>query len=358
MTKRITPSKHLSRPAHLPVESDVLRDLLVLAAEHGLDPQALLDRAQVGVSAEKVLEGSWRSSISHADFARFYAQCVWALDQQSSHQERRAPIRKLEFDLLCHCLITCRDLRGAMARLFDFSAMLHPRMGQQRLVMQGTRAVFIMDSLRAVRNEAAYLTDLTGLSSLRRLFGWLIGERLELAYVEMCYPPHLEEKTLSHLMPYPVRHRAPHNALVFDADFLDRPIRRTPAELEQWLSHFPFDVTQPQSKDAPITETVEAMIRSALERGAPTPSGRTMAAQLSISVGTLNRRLAAEGTSLRSAKQHCRIALAEVLLGDPRLSIGEIARRTGYSDYTALSRAFRAARGTSPSAWRDTSNNV
>lgn len=181
------------------------------------------------------------------------------------------------------------------------------------------------DSLRETRHEAAYPSDLTGLSSYARLFSWLIGESLDISGVDMNYPPHAGA-----LMPYPIRHDAP-RMLHFPAILLGRPIKRTPADLERWLSHFPFDPIEPQSSGTQHVELVERVLRSAWERCAG---------------------LKDEGPTLGAIKQQCRMDAAQRLLADPHLSVSEVARLTDYADFAALSRAFRSVTGLSPSAWR------
>ncbi|MEC3948157.1 helix-turn-helix transcriptional regulator [Sphingobium sp. HWE2-09] len=352
MTKRITSAKHLTRTAYPAVSASVLKELLGLLADHGLCAQPLLDEAGLPWPTETILKDGWNHPIPHGDFARFYALCVSALDREASRREGRLPFRKAEFDMLCHCVITCTSLGAAIARLLDFVAMLHPRLGQHRLEIDGQSAIFVMDPLRDSRNAAAYLTDLTGLSSFSRLFGWLIGEKLAVIEVDMDYSPRGIGQMLVHLMPYPIRHQAGRNALRFPATLLERPVRRNAADLEAWLDHFPYDPIEPQSFGVRHVELVEGVFQSALERGARLPSAKMLAARFAISVGTLNRRLADEGTTLRAIKQRARIDRAQRLLADPRISISEVARLTNYADYTALSRAFRAATGLSPSVWR------
>lgn len=353
MTKRIIGAKQLTRTAYPAVSASVLKELLALLADHGISPQPLLNDARLSWSAATILDDPWHEDVPHRDFARFYALCVGALEREASRREGRAPIRKAEFDMLCHCIISCTSLRAAIARLLDFTAMLHPRMGRHRLEVDRHKAVFVMDPLRETRNDAAYLSDLTGLSSFSRLFGWLIGDKLAVLQVDMDYPQRDTAQMLAHLMPHPIRHGAGRNALLFPANLLDRPIRRSPADLEVWLTHFPFDPVEPQSFDARHVELVERVFQSAIERSARLPSAKVLAARFAISVGTLNRRLADEGTTIRAIKRRCRIDMARRLLADSRLSINEVARLTNYADYTALSRAFRSATGLSPSAWRE-----
>ncbi len=48
-----------------------------------------------------------------------------------------------------------------------------------------------------------------------------------------------------------------------------------------------------------------------------------------------------------------RLAHAQILLGDPTISVEEVARASGFSGTAYFSRRFRQMLGVSPSAWRN-----
>ncbi|MFZ1575243.1 MAG: helix-turn-helix transcriptional regulator [Chromatiaceae bacterium] len=73
---------------------------------------------------------------------------------------------------------------------------------------------------------------------------------------------------------------------------------------------------------------------------------------------TLNRRLQAEGTSLRTLLDESRYRIARQLLRDTLFSVEDLAVALGYADATAFSRAFRRWSGTSASRWRATQPGV
>jgi AraC-like DNA-binding protein len=70
---------------------------------------------------------------------------------------------------------------------------------------------------------------------------------------------------------------------------------------------------------------------------------------LGVSVRTLNRRLAREGTSFKALLEAARSSLAGQLLRETRLPAIEIAAALHYTTPSAFSRAFRSwNRGVSP----------
>jgi AraC-like DNA-binding protein len=82
------------------------------------------------------------------------------------------------------------------------------------------------------------------------------------------------------------------------------------------------------------------------------PSASTTASRMKMSVRTLNRALAAEGTSYRAILDQLRHELACRHLVDSRLSICEIAFLLGFSDMSAFYRAFKRWTGRTPAEFR------
>jgi AraC-like DNA-binding protein len=345
-------TKWLSAPAPRGGSIPAARELLIHARDAGADVEALVRRAGLFHSAGAMMAAGWSGRISRVEFARLYAECTWALDAHASRQEGRKPLSKAELDLMCHCVITCRTLREAIDRAAAFSAMLIPRTARLTLeIGQGT-AELRMETVRATRNVSAYISDLTGLSTHLRLFGWLIGEEIVPRFVALRYPPLVSREVDTRLMPYAIVHDAPENMLRFPDHYLARPIVRTPSELERLLERFPFDLEEAQSKGAPLSEHVRISLRSALAQGAAFPTEAKIARQFSISPATLKRRLGEEGLTFSTIKASCRLDHARALLSDPRLSIAEVAARSGFSDPTTFSRAFRRWNGVAPGRWR------
>lgn len=76
------------------------------------------------------------------------------------------------------------------------------------------------------------------------------------------------------------------------------------------------------------------------------------AALLGLSVRTLQRLLAQEGTRFRTLRDTARYRRARALLTDPLLTIDDIAWQCGYSDTANFNRAFRAWSGLTAARYR------
>jgi len=75
---------------------------------------------------------------------------------------------------------------------------------------------------------------------------------------------------------------------------------------------------------------------------------RSVAHACGLSTRSLRRQLAASGQSFREEVARLRMEYAREAIVRQELSMGEIARRLGYSDQSAFTRAFRRELGVSP----------
>jgi AraC-like DNA-binding protein len=105
--------------------------------------------------------------------------------------------------------------------------------------------------------------------------------------------------------------------------------------------------------------TGNGTLRSAVEKEAERllPHGKakaqTVAKNLALSVRTLSRRLADEGTTYAEVVDQLRRSLALQYLKEPGISLSQIAWLLGYEGSTSFNHAFRRWTGQSPSAARN-----
>lgn len=124
----------------------------------------------------------------------------------------------------------------------------------------------------------------------------------------------------------------------------DDPIRIPPTGLiERNSSDFPREAD----------ELVVRAARMVRDRACKGLTVEQVADALPITYWTLNRRFkAAFGRSVRDEILHLRLAEARRLLATTRMSMSEIAERTGYGEANHFSASFRTHVGVSPSDYR------
>lgn len=142
-----------------------------------------------------------------------------------------------------------------------------------------------------------------------------------------------------------LRFNATRFAIRFDSGWLTHEIPTADAKERIRLARRVTELER--SRRASTSERTRATLAQVLIE-AP-PSVDRVARLLGISVRTLNRRLAREGTSFKALLEDARSSLARQLLRDTRLPAIEIAAALHYTTPSAFSRAFKGwSRGVSP----------
>jgi AraC-like DNA-binding protein len=148
----------------------------------------------------------------------------------------------------------------------------------------------------------------------------------------------------------PIRFATGENALVIPDGVLDLPCRGADPVLASLVDRHADD----RIRSHPASASVSDRVRSALEElfGSGEPSAAGVAARLRMSLRTLNRSLASEGTTYRALLDQLRHELAARHLANPHTSIAEVAFRLGFSDLSAFHRAFKRWTGRTPTEFR------
>ncbi|MFF4568423.1 AraC family transcriptional regulator [Streptomyces sp. NPDC001410] len=141
----------------------------------------------------------------------------------------------------------------------------------------------------------------------------------------------------------------PRPGFTISAADLGHPLEHDPVAHRVLVEHL-ADTTPRNSACLvrPVTELAEQM----LPKGVPTVED--IAVRLGLHPRALQRRLSAEGLSVTDLVDVVRRDTAERLLAETDMALGRIARRLGYAEQSALSRACRRWFGMTPSAVRRT----
>jgi AraC-like DNA-binding protein len=132
---------------------------------------------------------------------------------------------------------------------------------------------------------------------------------------------------------------ARHNALVFDAAQLDRPMKLTHEGLHKVLHAQARAQVEAFALDSTLKGRVRRMLVEQLSRGEV--SRAAVASRLATTESSLCRGLAEEGTTYREELEHLRRELAQHYLADDSLAIGEVRYKLGFRETGSFYKAFR-----------------
>jgi AraC-like DNA-binding protein len=141
---------------------------------------------------------------------------------------------------------------------------------------------------------------------------------------------------------------AEQSVLVFDERWLDRPLPNADPRLHKLMAERTAELHSRVSADliGLLRRVLTPLVTSA------DCSLESVAARMGLHERTLNRRLAAAGTSFRKVREDVRLEAARQFLEYTEKPAQDIAGILGYSDATAFSRAFRRWSGMAPTKWR------
>ncbi|MCK6188063.1 AraC family transcriptional regulator [Pseudomonas sp. EYE_354] len=179
---------------------------------------------------------------------------------------------------------------------------------------------------------------------------WLAGRRIPILAIELRCPPPDFCDDYRVMFSDNLRFDRPRTRMIFSADCLDLPIKRSPEELKRFLAHAPANILVKYRDPDSLATRIKQDLRHMPPETWPETEG--LATTLCISASTLRRRLAQEGQTYQGLKDSVRKELAIVWLAEPQISFAEIAARLGFADTSSFYKAFRKWSGSNPGHYR------
>lgn len=326
---------------HRTIASHFARAVLQGARHYDLDCRPILEQA--GIQPEWLNEP--RARIAPEQFARLI-QLVWRALDDEFIGFGLAPSRRGTFAMMCHTLIHCRTLEKALQRGFRFYGLFAqaPRLSLER---DGEWVRLCLDD-SSLRDPEHFLSE-SLLVIWHRLASWLIGQRIRLEQSTFAYPRPAHGAEYELLFYSPLQFDAERTALTFHHRYLNLPLLQDERTLKRFLERSPADLlARPDEGDS-----LSSQLRRLLSRDCTQwPDLETVADHLHISAQTLRRHLREEGASFQGLKDELRRDMAIYHLGQPNLSLQQIAEQLGFSEPSAFHRAFKKWTGLTPGVYR------
>jgi AraC-like DNA-binding protein len=159
-------------------------------------------------------------------------------------------------------------------------------------------------------------------------------------------PPPRRPRLYASQLGCPLVFNAPLNAIEIDRRDLYASKSGVDRHVHALLTTYAEYLLAKEPRSVSIGDMMVAAIRDGVALGRSDLA--FVARRLHLSARTLQRKIAASGTSFRALRDETRFQLATSMLAQDDLSIGEIAYRLGYSETAAFTRAFARRFGRSP----------
>lgn len=174
----------------------------------------------------------------------------------------------------------------------------------------------------------------------------VIGRDFRLEWFELAGAASGSGSGVSTVFSAPVRHGAIKGSLGFSSALLQRPLPQANPITARMCEQMCNELLR---KRSPRVDTA-AFIREHLagQSFRHPPSVVEYARMLNTTERTLKRRLQSEGTTFREISNGARLARADILMQDGRLSLAQIAAELGFSEPTTFSQAYKKWTGVPP----------
>jgi AraC-like DNA-binding protein len=258
-----------------------------------------------------------------------------------------AAVRARQLGLLGYVACFSGTLRDALGRLERYGRILTEAV---EVRLHEDRPGVVLAISHPALGSGLPIAQAYRLAAVLQLTREITGRDLVPAEVTFAYPQPRNLSAHRQHFRCPLRFAAPVASIVFRQQDLDLPIVRADETLAGYLGEYANQVLASLVRGDTVRYSVRAAIWSLLGEG--TPSLGRVAAALDTRPRTLQRRLAAEGTSLQREIQEIRKTMAIALVRDRGASIGEVAFLLGYAEPSAFYRSFRRWTGSTPRQFR------
>ena len=150
----------------------------------------------------------------------------------------------------------------------------------------------------------------------------------------------------------PITYGSEENSFIFSKSVLDKPIVKTRTDLRQWLRNSPDDFLYIPGKEKTISNQIKAHLKHYLEIEESLPSFEEICNSLHSSPQVVRRQLGEEGIAFQNLKDKVRCDRVKELLRAKSISTNDIAIKVGFTEVSALNRAFKNWTGITPAEYR------
>jgi AraC-like DNA-binding protein len=182
----------------------------------------------------------------------------------------------------------------------------------------------------------------------RNILAALCGPRWRPSKVMFAHVPPRDIGPYREVFDAPLHFNADRTEIVFARKWLDHAPAGADAAQHRALQYRIAELEMMEPDDH--AEQVRRTLRTMILHGEA--SEMLVAKLLAVSVRTLRRLLAAQGTTFRTLMEQARCEIARQLLEHTDMSTSAVAHSLDYADASAFTRAFRRWTDTPPAAWR------
>jgi len=324
------------------ISMQLVREALLQSSAPGAAAAALLQR--VGIDPQQLEQPQAR--VPASAYARLWRLLARRCNDEFFCMDPRG-LRSGSLAFICRSSMAQPTLGAGLECALGFLSLmlehLHPVLVRQ----QSLAEIVIGEPAEAPRRPFTYFTFWM---IVHGVACWLAGRRIPILAIELrcAEPDYCDDYRV--MFSQNLQFERPRTRLIFAADCLDLPLRRTPEELQRFLAEAPANILVKYRDPESLASRIKQDLRQLPAE--QWPETDALAQQLCLSASTLRRRLAEQGQTYQALKDSVRRELAIGWLADAQVSYVEIAERLGFADTSSFYKAFRKWSGCNPGHYR------
>jgi AraC-like DNA-binding protein len=321
------------------------RETLRYLDKRGIDAEPLLSRAEL--SRARLTEDP--GGISVVSQHRFLELAASDTNDPLLGLHVAAELDLRDIGILFYLQAASATVSEALERLARYGATTTEeiRLG---ILRQDSQAVLTIHHVSPSHEPRRQHSELVALA-LIRVLRFLTKRDFAPLRMTFSHSRNLGLKEVHRILRCPVEFMQPMEAWEFPQSVMELPIVSEDSRLLSILEAHADELLSERHSTAGLRGLVEEQLPGMLPGGSI--QAEAVAAKLGMSVRSLRRHLAEEGTSFASILDHLRHRLAVRYLEDQRVSLSQIAWLLGYSEPHAFYHAFKRWTGNSPGRARN-----
>lgn len=310
----------------------------------GCAPGAASDEVLLKVGIDPHLLEQPAARVPATAYARLWRLIARRLDDEFFGMDPRK-LKSGSLAFLCRTAMAQPSLAAGMEAGLEFLSLMLEGMPAQLVRQQSLAEIVLLEP-----EPKRAFTYFTYWMIVHGVACWLAGRRIPILAIELRCPAPDFCDDYRVMFSDNLRFDRPRTRMIFSADCLDLPIKRSSQELQRFLAHAPANILVRYRDPDSLATRIKHDLRQMPPDTWPETEG--LAANLCISASTLRRRLAEEGQTYQGLKDSVRKELAIIWLAEPHISFAEIAVRLGFADTSSFYKAFRKWSGSNPGHYR------
>ncbi|HDY99775.1 MAG TPA: AraC family transcriptional regulator [Pseudomonas sabulinigri] len=302
--------------------------------------------AELGIETEVLTDPDGR--IPQDSMTRLWRRAVEVSGNPAIGLSMAQTLRPGHFSVVGYAMMSSRNLLEGFGRVVRYQRIL----GESADLVLSVEPGFyrISFAIHGDRLPAPFQSHDAAMAYALAFCRWMTAQPIRPLRATFSIPEPADSTAYAELFDCPLEFSADCYSLHLSRDIMETPLASANDMLAQLHDRFAGDYLARFESD-PVTHQARQVLCRLLPQGEP--KRQAVANAMKVSTRTLQRRLQEEGISFQQLLEKTRRELALQYLGQPQLTLFEIACMLGFADPSNFFRAFKRWFGLPPGQYRE-----